>query len=832
MIRARLLPPPKPLGATCHEAPGPISPVPLLSVSGLTYRLVDGLGRAAIPTSAPILRERTTGIRFSASPRRNHVPADTPTREQLIAPDLDQRPEAAVMATPHLVVSGGARAGRALLQAEIALGTWDAQGNLPLVVSTFPAAVSEVVATPSDVLNYPTDPVVTCVDRGQTVTLKRGPRTNHVKYSEPTKLQVWSAEAVVEAATPIPGFGPTLYFPPASTAWDGAYPVDVPPLDGVHLSVHVVMDDGGAPLPYWEQDFMFVSSGGGFGVSDNTRIDRLGTSDVYRVSATALGAVSGPFGVLRGPSWSARGFRVTGFEVYALGDRQPQGRYIKTTGTPRTVTDAAYTHATGGIVLAEPATDVRADGAPCAGSGVNWQVAPSVTTFPEAVQPAGRWSYAAGEVAIAPFPADPALEVYEHERWWPLTLDVQRTNYFGGVVQGLGGAVAAVVACPGGQGREADLSGGASLQTYALMPSNPGLVPVGIWMRGTGGVAHLFHGWGEALGDWRVDLSLLSPGEWSWVTRDHPAVQVIKEWRAADAGIAWVIEIMVVALTGIITVAIGQPCSASGRPIPTSGSPVTALDAAYTPSTGVATLAQPAEAVRSVNGTCVGSGVNWQVPAWGPKLGTRVLADGLETTPVGQAWRVPPLVTGDLTWPDAPEGCAIQHEGGLAYRMTRPEASPATLLGQDALEWTSDPRSGKSAWQACPAIQGGRLYKATLEVDVAPESLPAYGTAGVRIWLSGQFPAFGVGEWIHLGQQRFRLQVSGLSVATPTGKVGIVRASTAIALRFSRWLLEDQETGEVVFYCHIPGGSEGPDFTWSGSVVTLAQDADVEAVWP
>lgn len=285
--------------------------------------------------------------------------------------------------------------------------------------------------------------------------------------------------------------------------------------------------------------------------------------------------------------------------------------------------------------------------------------------------------------------------------------------------------------------------------------------------------------------------------------------------------------------------------SLTGRIIATTTTPLTIKDFTWTRSTGTLTLTQGhAGNVRNgANGPYFQrvNDTTFQLPAEFPKAGTRVTADGVECSGSGASWTVPPLNTGQLVWADAPEGCVLTQTGPRAYTLTRPEAAPSSLLGSSALRWTADTRTGKSAWIAAPQIVAGTVYKACLDVELDPGAAlpnydsrgPSYATDGIRIWISGVNPVFGQGEWIHLGENRYRLQVTGLSVQTPTGKIGIVRGGYSVLLKFSRWQCEVQEPAPVVHYAHIPGGWSGPDYVQAGSDVTLSHpiDSAPEAVW-
>lgn len=183
-----------------------------------------------------------------------------------------------------------------------------------------------------------------------------------------------------------------------------------------------------------------------------------------------------------------------------------------------------------------------------------------------------------------------------------------------------------------------------------------------------------------------------------------------------------------------------------------------------------------------------------------------------------------------LAWDNAPAGCALVKTDSTHYALTQPAVSDGNLIGYPALTFSGDLTLGRSAWQDA-TVTSGQTYTFSAIVEVEGE--PTYGPDGLfRVVLSGDTPSIGTATWTAIPGQtnRYRLDVTGLSVASSTGRVGIYRApgqADARPFTISRWTLCDHP-GRL-----IAGGASEADFVRDGSSVTLtrALGDGLEAVW-
>ena len=138
----------------------------------------------------------------------------------------------------------------------------------------------------------------------------------------------------VSDGTAVPGFTNGLAFGDNSVQRFAYKKVALTAAATYSVSVFVIMDDGNAPVVGTSTttgDMRFVIDG--FGVSSTALVERLGSSNVYRISASATaptGGASRDCGVIKYTGQSARTFRVTGIQV-ETGLRATS--YIATTGS-------------------------------------------------------------------------------------------------------------------------------------------------------------------------------------------------------------------------------------------------------------------------------------------------------------------------------------------------------------------------------------------------------------------------------------------------------------------------------------------------------------------
>lgn len=159
----------------------------------------------------------------------------------------------------------------------------------------------------------------------------------------------WTVSNVTDAGTPITGFAASLAFGDNSVTRT-AYK-SIVTTDGVTYtnSIFVQMDDGGAPVigtTSTSGDFSLVLEGDV--ATANTLVKRIGTTNIYRVSASkaAVAPINNNNGIAKYTTQSARTFRVVGIQV-ETGSRATS--YIATAGA--TVTRAAD-------VLSDPTANI------------------------------------------------------------------------------------------------------------------------------------------------------------------------------------------------------------------------------------------------------------------------------------------------------------------------------------------------------------------------------------------------------------------------------------------------------------------------------------------
>jgi hypothetical protein len=144
---------------------------------------------------------------------------------------------------------------------------------------------------------------------------KAGKR-NLSPLSEPTFAQLTNKTGVTDAANGLPGFDGTIQFPGGAVGNRIAYrDHGVEPNTEYTLSCFVRMDDGAAPVP--GTDFTLVIGNSSSGVFELAPVEV--SPGLWRVSrnATSLSSDLQNTGVFKTDSNSARGFRVSGFQLEA-----------------------------------------------------------------------------------------------------------------------------------------------------------------------------------------------------------------------------------------------------------------------------------------------------------------------------------------------------------------------------------------------------------------------------------------------------------------------------------------------------------------------------------
>jgi hypothetical protein len=164
--------------------------------------------------------------------------------------------------------------------------------------------------------------------------------TNLLTWSDPTAVDVTNFPAnsgVTYAAGGVPGFtGSVAFVQSAGTIF--AYKRATLPVDNHTLTVFLKMDDGGVPVignsVSSAADFALTFEGNSL---TGATIVPIGNS-VYRVSRTvsAVGTVNANFGIAKYATQSARGFKVSGYQL-ELGSFSV---YVPTTTTPVTASVA------------------------------------------------------------------------------------------------------------------------------------------------------------------------------------------------------------------------------------------------------------------------------------------------------------------------------------------------------------------------------------------------------------------------------------------------------------------------------------------------------------
>jgi hypothetical protein len=134
--------------------------------------------------------------------------------------------------------------------------------------------------------------------------------------SEPTIAQLNTSTGIADAALGLPDFDGTLQFPGGTVGNRIGYrDHGVEPNTEYTISCFVRMDDGAAPVP--GTDFALVISNNGDSVNFATPVEV--APGLWRVARTATSLSTGPrnTGLLKVDTHSARGFRVSGFQVEA-----------------------------------------------------------------------------------------------------------------------------------------------------------------------------------------------------------------------------------------------------------------------------------------------------------------------------------------------------------------------------------------------------------------------------------------------------------------------------------------------------------------------------------
>ena len=163
------------------------------------------------------------------------------------------------------------------------------------------------------------------------------PAATNLALNSAGAAATWLVSSVTDAGTPISGFAASLAFGDNSVA-RSAYKSIPAATDGITYtcSAFIQMDDGGAPVVGATSvlgDFSIVAEAAI--ASTNITVSRLGSSSVYRVSAsrTATAPIFDSFGIIKYTTQSARTFRVIGIQV-ETGSRATS--YIATDGSTRT----------------------------------------------------------------------------------------------------------------------------------------------------------------------------------------------------------------------------------------------------------------------------------------------------------------------------------------------------------------------------------------------------------------------------------------------------------------------------------------------------------------
>lgn len=225
-----------------------------------------------------------------------------------------------------------------------------------MTVSGLTGETISVQTSPDGYWGAPANPTFYRTDWQGTQQLYSTARTNKAWRSQPTIAQLAVKSATVTDTTapaPFPG-GAAIKFP-AALQNDYAYVTCDNTILNPIVSLFIVMDDAGAPVPGTTStngDFLLVVNAGANTATSNITTTSLG-GGLYRVSAKWVGTTtSTSFGLFRYATQSGRGFTVMGYQIETDNGTSLPTSLINCTGAATTVTD--YTISNGVITLAVP----------------------------------------------------------------------------------------------------------------------------------------------------------------------------------------------------------------------------------------------------------------------------------------------------------------------------------------------------------------------------------------------------------------------------------------------------------------------------------------------
>lgn len=257
---------------------------------------------------------------------------------------------------------------------------------------SYPPAISDVRGTAADLVTYPASPVWTVQEFGETVTLA-APGVARTSYARFGKNPSFSASVSDPYQTDGPGGAEvtvrrvTLPAPAA-----GDYPA-------VQWTLTSAPHATGAPASLWVRRVGGVGTvvrllHGGTAGSDP--LDARTVTDEWQLLTKTTRTQHYYWGLGLRPGDVAVEVEV------AMPMFGTTGRWIPVTPAttvPVSATDiTSYTPATGALILGQPATDVRADGQPCTGSGTTWTAPATVTPQPEGIIAGWVYSPATGQL--------------------------------------------------------------------------------------------------------------------------------------------------------------------------------------------------------------------------------------------------------------------------------------------------------------------------------------------------------------------------------------------------------------------------------------------------